>query len=554
MQYHRKKRRNDHQVIQNKAQNNQGQGAFAPNTVSHINTTHQSSRSSSPNQQTNQNLQQQSETSQGVEFDFGEVSIDTPISSSSQPNPNNSRQDQNNRMYSETVDSIQKKVENYRIKNDRGQARPISNNRFIQRHKDNCVPQKLYRTQPSDRIIQRQVYRTTAYEEIVDPQEAIQYLMDNYISSEVAEAIVERYRNSNKNIDLAELKVKAGPIDFENQMDQPWQHLIDDLFTQPEPEPEPDLDLDPIDDEQNPYYLRTNYSSDEDSDEDLDDNLVPQFPNDVENDPYLKHGIILQGTRVILSSNNQRISIPNNIFVRYQRDLGEGKCEVVLSDDNQTKYQVDLDDVDFTSAYELVNEPLFPDDHNITEEDVKQAKLGDCYFQAALASIAREYPNYIKEMMTDNEDGTVSVRLYHVNKENQNRPPLFTARYFKVKKSTPSNYVNQYNRGALWVHMVQKAYVVSGFSGKTKIPDNKSYEDIENGLSDHSFEMILGTQAKKTMLKEDVVENYKTEWTKNPNTPWHEDIIKMYNYRNIHMLYVYDTQQVSMIINFHRYY
>ncbi len=45
-------------------------------------------------------------------------------------------------------------------------------------------------------------------------------------------------------------------------------------------------------------------------------------------------------------------------------------------------------------------------------DDVRQGRLGDCYFMAALASVAARAPDKLREMIRDNNNGTYDVRFY----------------------------------------------------------------------------------------------------------------------------------------------
>jgi hypothetical protein len=52
------------------------------------------------------------------------------------------------------------------------------------------------------------------------------------------------------------------------------------------------------------------------------------------------------------------------------------------------------------------------DEHEVDPNDVDQGSLGDCYFMASLAAVARANPDAIKKLITDNGDGTFKVTLY----------------------------------------------------------------------------------------------------------------------------------------------
>lgn len=51
--------------------------------------------------------------------------------------------------------------------------------------------------------------------------------------------------------------------------------------------------------------------------------------------------------------------------------------------------------------------PLFKD--GVSPEDVQQGQLGDCYFPAAMAALAKAHPEVIQNMIKDNGDGTYTV-------------------------------------------------------------------------------------------------------------------------------------------------
>ena len=49
---------------------------------------------------------------------------------------------------------------------------------------------------------------------------------------------------------------------------------------------------------------------------------------------------------------------------------------------------------------------------DVDQSDVGQGQIGDCYFMAALASIAQQNPDFIRNMVRSNQDGTYTVTFY----------------------------------------------------------------------------------------------------------------------------------------------
>lgn len=59
---------------------------------------------------------------------------------------------------------------------------------------------------------------------------------------------------------------------------------------------------------------------------------------------------------------------------------------------------------------DVKNQSLFP--HEPSIHDIQQRTVQDCYMMSSLAAIAHFTPEYIKQSMRDNGDGTVTVRFY----------------------------------------------------------------------------------------------------------------------------------------------
>ena len=112
--------------------------------------------------------------------------------------------------------------------------------------------------------------------------------------------------------------------------------------------------------------------------------------------------------------------------------------------------------------------PLFA--HDPSPADIQQGSTGDCYLLCTLSAIAEKYPEKIKEMMRDNRDGTVTVRLFE--KTDDTLTPLYIT-VDKVLHKGQSNF-------SVWAGCIEKALAVSGL--KESRTYNKK-EDEKDGLS-----------------------------------------------------------------------
>ncbi|MEN9799973.1 MAG: hypothetical protein RL653_3670 [Pseudomonadota bacterium] len=132
--------------------------------------------------------------------------------------------------------------------------------------------------------------------------------------------------------------------------------------------------------------------------------------------------------------------------------------------------------------------PLFTD--GVRPEDVKQGQIGNCYFPAAIAALAKSDPDALQRMIKSNGDGTYTVTF----KEQD----YATGRFKDVQVKVDGDlYVRSYgaplygssngdtsaDRMELWYPLVEKAY--AAWHG--------SYNDIgDGGFSSDVLQAVLG--------------------------------------------------------------
>lgn len=151
------------------------------------------------------------------------------------------------------------------------------------------------------------------------------------------------------------------------------------------------------------------------------------------------------------------------------------------------------------------SDPLFT--HLPSPEDVAQGNLGDCYLLASLTAVTMQDPERIMEAMKDNGE-TVTVRFYNEQKEpvyvtvDKTVPVMKTDLAISTDGAQSGTAVRDaYSQGALWVQLMEKAYVQSGLSrgasDDAELGDYQpDYRDIVSGNTPEFLRHFLGSDGK----------------------------------------------------------
>src|SRR5207248_661887 len=117
--------------------------------------------------------------------------------------------------------------------------------------------------------------------------------------------------------------------------------------------------------------------------------------------------------------------------------------------------KVNADKGAYTNNTVWDNRNLFPSTGPVVD-DIRQGRVGDCYYVATLGAIAKASPDRIKESIIDMGDHTFAVRFYQSGK------PV----YVRVDDDIPltktggSVYAGSGTEGCIWSAMLEKAFVI----------------------------------------------------------------------------------------------
>jgi uncharacterized protein with LGFP repeats len=166
----------------------------------------------------------------------------------------------------------------------------------------------------------------------------------------------------------------------------------------------------------------------------------------------------------------------------------------------------------YATSYVFAQGSLFGPSGMPQYTDVSQGVVGDCYFLAALASVAYQSPYLLKQSIIDNGDSTYTIRFnMSANGQAPNWDYVTVDRMLPVYYRTDANgnpistpyfaYNGWYNgqiasnpNNALWVGLYEKAYVQLAEEGWSRDADHSynAYSAIGGGASEDALTQVTG--------------------------------------------------------------
>jgi hypothetical protein len=149
-----------------------------------------------------------------------------------------------------------------------------------------------------------------------------------------------------------------------------------------------------------------------------------------------------------------------------------------------------------TGTYRYASGSLYQG--GVSHTDIDQGGSADCYFLAALGSVALKTPSKIYNMFTDNGDGSFTVRFFNNGVADyvtvdRYLPTYDWGGFVYANDSSGMAYNNANNE--LWVALAEKAYAQINESGWIGQDNTNSYAGIDFGWAGNALKQITNQNA-----------------------------------------------------------
>jgi hypothetical protein len=152
--------------------------------------------------------------------------------------------------------------------------------------------------------------------------------------------------------------------------------------------------------------------------------------------------------------------------------------------------------------YAIGTDSGIQDIDEVSANDIKQSShIGDCFFLAALGSLAKANPATIKNMLKDNKNGTYTVTLHLIQEDGRRIAKDIIVTNEMLYDNNGNLVAAQAGDGELWVMIIEKAYA-KAMGG---------YDNIEDGgLGSEAIEVLTGRSSSTTKITSPIPSNF---WT-----------------------------------------
>jgi hypothetical protein len=127
-------------------------------------------------------------------------------------------------------------------------------------------------------------------------------------------------------------------------------------------------------------------------------------------------------------------------------------------------------------------DPLFKD--SVSVDDIHQRQFGDCWYVASLAAVAQKDPQFIRDGIKQNPNGTVSVRVWDEGGNYQ-----WVTMTADLPCDTNGNPISTYGNGESWPAYYEKAFALS-YTGDDE--GERGYGGIEGDDPKQSAPYLTG--------------------------------------------------------------
>lgn len=184
-----------------------------------------------------------------------------------------------------------------------------------------------------------------------------------------------------------------------------------------------------------------------------------------------------------------KISFPTS---GYGRALSQREAKVFYDAFDEFSY------FEFKEHYGMINtnERIFPTENSPSIDEIRQMRIPDCFLLAALQSILtyEDGKKFIKGMIVDHYDGTVSVRLFD--------PDTGAPFFIRLAKATLNEGQTPLNgHKALWVHIIETAYASVGQKDNEQVGPSAAAVFSGGGHPRFAMKVLTGKAGIYTPIK-----------------------------------------------------